>query len=108
MRHRQVAHVNVVANARAVRSRVVGAEDLGGLSAREAVQHHGDQVEGGHVAQVVPAGTGDIEVPQTRPAQPPGPLAVRHHPLADQLGLTVRIDRVAVDVLGDDLHRRHP
>ena len=99
--------MDVVANARAVGSRVVGAEDLGGLPAREAVQHHGDEIEGGHVSQVVPAGAGDVEVPQAGPAQPPGPLAVRHHPLADQLGLAIGVDGMAVDVLGHDLHRRH-
>ena len=107
MRHRQIAHMDVVADAGAVRRRVVGAEDLGGLPAGEAVEHHGDEVEGGHVAQVVPAGAGHVEVAQAGPAQSPGPLAVGHHPLADELGLAVGVDGPAVDVLGYDLHRRH-
>jgi len=103
----EVLDVDVVTHAGAVRSRVVGAEDLGGLTLGEPVEHHGDEVEGGHVPQVVPAGAGDVEVAQAGPAQPPGLLGVGHHPLPDELGLAVGVDGAAFDVLVHGLHRGH-
>ena len=103
----QVLDVDVVAHAGAVGGGVVGSEDLGGLALGEPVEDHGDEVEGGHVAQVVPAGSGDVEVAQAGPAQSPGLLGVGHHPLPDELGLAVGVDGAAVDVLGNNLHRGH-
>ena len=104
VRFRQIQDVDVVADAGAVGSVVVSAEDLGALASLNAVQHHRDQIHDGVVGQVGPPGTRNVEVAQADPLQVPGALAVSHQPFADQLRLAVGVDGVTGHILGD--HRQ--
>src|SRR5690606_8672570 len=107
VRLREVEHVNVVADARAVRRRVVVPEDLGALAALEPVEDHRHEVEHGRVAELRPARAGDVEVAQRDEPQPPRAAGRAAEPLADELRLAVRVDRLGVQLLLDERDRRH-
>ncbi len=95
----EIDDVDVVAYARAVRCVVVVAEDLRLLAGGKCLECDRDQIQDGGVAQLAPAGPGDVEVPQSRPAKAPRLSGVAAQPFADQLGAAVRADRAADHVL---------
>src|SRR5699024_1262481 len=63
---REVGDVDVVADARAIRGRVVVAEDLRRMPRDERVQHDGEQVVRGGIADIRVPGADDVEVAQAR------------------------------------------
>ncbi len=99
-----VGDVNVVPHAHAVRCRVVGAEHLGALFAAQRLEHQRNQVERARVTQLGYRGAGDVEVAQADCVQPPRPGAVADQPLANQLRLPVRRERLTRGLLGDELN----
>ena len=104
----QVGDVNVVAHAGAVRGRVVVAEDGRRLALLQAVEQHRDEVEDRGVLQLHRTTSGHVEVAQRAEADAERLLAGACHPLAEQLGLAVGVDRQhRDDVLRHHIDRRH-
>ena len=103
----QVLDVDVVTDTRAIISRVVSSENLRVFAASKAVQNHRNQVQARGVRQVIPSGSGDVEVAQANPIQSPRTFSISHHPLTDELGFTVGINRLLLDIFGDHRDRRH-
>ena len=93
MRVGQIGHVDVVAHAGAVRSRVVVAEDRRGLAFLQTVEQHRDEVQDSRILKFHRAAAGHVEVAQAAEANAVRLFAGACHPLAEQLGLAVRVDR---------------
>jgi hypothetical protein len=81
----QVAHVDVVADAGAIRGRVVVTEHLRGQTSAHRAHRQGDEIVGAGVAEVVAAGADDIEVAQCYPRDAMRRRHIREHPLSDDL-----------------------
>src|SRR5450759_3835429 len=97
MRAREIADMDVVADAGAVRRRIVGAEhvDLGPLAERRFA---GDLDQMGRCRARLPGaqlriGAGDVEVAQHHEAQPIGRAGIVQHDLRHQLRAAVRRDQ---------------
>ena len=93
---RQVGHVHEIADARAVRRRVVVAEHRQRRPARGRRERQGNQVLFRPVVladEPVGIGAGRVEIPQDDRAQPVRALEVRQRPLDRQLRLAIRVDR---------------
>ena len=104
----QVFDVNVVADAGSVIGRVIRSEDLLVFTASQTVEDHRNQVEACGIGEIIPSRAGNVEVAQSDPVEAPCAFSIGHHPFADQLGLTVRIDGLLLNILGDHRNRRHP
>ena len=104
-----VRDVHVVADAGAIRRRVVVAEDLRRLAATSArVSASGIRLRTPGSPELRRRGTGDVEVAQRdRPQIRSTAATARAHPLADQLGLAVRAHRRDRRVLGDEVDVGH-
>src|SRR5262245_25078768 len=91
--------MNIVADARAVRSRIVGSENREGVTPPcGCVQHKRDNMRLRYVAFAnfaVGVGPGRVEVTQCHPFQWESFGAVSQHALAYHLGRAVWIDRIA-------------
>src|SRR5262249_25160750 len=105
MRLGQVIDVYVIADAGAVRRRVVGAEDFDGRAlAHRGLNHQRDQVRLGVVVLAdgtVRAGAGGVEVAQGGVAQVVSRGEIVQRSLDGQLGAPIRVDRPLRLVLGD-------
>ncbi len=99
--------MDVVADAGAVRRRVVVTEDLGALAGVVPLEDHRDQVEDTGVRQLRGRGARHVEVAQARGGDAVRLARAADQPLARQLGLAVRAQRRARGVLGDQVHVGH-
>ena len=97
----EVGDVDVVADARAVRSGVVVAEHHRCAAHGDAVEDDRDEVHHRGVGELRPPGAGDVEVAQLDRTQAVAGGVV-DHPLPHELRLPVRVDRAAVDLLRHD------
>ncbi len=104
---REVLDVDVVADAGAVRGRVVVTEDLGALAGVVALEDHRDQVEDAGVGELGGRGARHVEVAQAGGGDAVRPARGAHQPLPGQLGLAVGAQRLARGVLGDQVHVGH-
>ena len=95
VRVRQIRHVNVIAQARAVGRRVVVAEHLQAASARRRVDRARDDVDFRRVIfadLAVRIGARGVEVPQRHRMNAIRPLEVRQRPFDGQLRFAVAVD----------------
>lgn len=103
----QVEHVDVVADAGAVRGGVVVAEDARGRVLRQLLEDHRDQVEDAGVREVRGRRARHVEVAQGGRGQARRPACRADQPLAGQLRLAVGRHGHARRLLRDQLHVRH-
>ncbi len=110
MRVREIVHVDVVADARAVRRIVIRAEDRdAGALALDGLQNDGNEVRLGIVIladETVLGRTGSVEIAQEDALEPVGALAILAHPLEHELGAAVGIDGILLLRLGNRHLRR--
>ena len=98
----QIGHVDVVADARSVRCRVVVAEQGERLPALDRRQHGRDQVGLGIVVLADRIGrTGHVEVAQGHATEPVRPAVPGERAFERTLRLAIRVDRPGLVVLAD-------
>jgi len=110
VRLRQVGHMNVVPDGRAIGGGVVRAEDVHvGPQPERRLDGERDQVRFGVVILAdltVRIGAGGVEIAQCGPLQPVSFLVPAQHPLHEELRFAIRIDGRLRMILGDgDTHR---
>ena len=102
----QVCYVDVVADARTVRSRVVITEHLRALAQAQCAKDHRHEIVHAAITESVAARAGHIEVTQRNPGETVCDSHAARKPFADDLGLTIWRLGIQWGVLGDRIDFR--